>query len=538
MKFRSKCLLIIFASLILFWPRSIQAQENFVPISLSQLKINAILGNNGRLKVQENFVFSNRFVADFAWAINAKNISNLQIYRSDTKISKDQYKIRKVDNQILIYDLASPNLGDTWRIEYEQAAEFMPTENQYQLRFQPIKNPGINIDSLEVFLVFPQNVKANQVYLSHYAIHGVGKSGARVKNGAMYYYAKNLSPYSSFTCQVKFNKNLIKMATMVKIMTEIRLAGLDFWLAATIFLPSVIILSLLAMILIRRRSGGPEISDRVSDRPPNQMSPLLVGVLFRQKIGPAEIASQILDLANRGYLVISEKGDGYNIGEKKSFNDAQPFDRALSEELLKGHFKESLAGIEEQPEKVLFSEAVFKIYAKAYDQIAKLGYFVQGPRTILYRYQIFGILLFFLSALAVFISPAFVNPPYIVLVFTGSAIAALFIIALSSKMPMRTKKGRRALSDWLAFRRYLIRYPKQTTAAEAQREEFINYLPYAVVLCCEKEWANHFSRIPFNLPEWYLSYHEIGTLPKFTQRLYPMIEIITQTLMALKEPLI
>ena len=103
---------------------------------------------------------------------------------------------------------------------------------------------------------------------------------------------------------------------------------------------------------------------------------------------------------------------------------------------------------------------------------------------------------------------------------------------------MRTKKGRRALSDWLAFRRYLIRYPKQTTAAEAQREEFINYLPYAVVLGCEKEWANHFSRIPFNLPEWYLSYHEIGTLPKFTQRLYPMIEIITQTLMALKEPLI
>ncbi len=528
--------ILIFAFWIIKVPAS--AQEMPVPVSVANLDILVQVSEQGQLSISELFTFSEKPSGIFSWQINAEKISDLKIIRAGQQLSKSAYQVKKSQGQTKILGLSSLAPGEIWRIDYKQKGQFTPKKDSLEFRFQPIKNSGLSISHLNVSINFPKELNPQKTSQNLYAIHGVENPQSSFSGNTLSYSGSNFSPYSSFVCVADLEKDIVQVGLGTRILAALNLTGLNFWLAVAFGLPLITFVILFLMIYIRRKRENIRMPEKAITEPPSKMSPILVGVLFRQKISSREIAAEILDLAEKGYLVISEKPSGFNLGERKALEDLSSYDQALADELLKGHLKETLTSFEEQPQKELFSEAVSKIYNKAYQEIARLGLFILNPKTVAWRYKTFGIFLFFVSALAFFVAPGFVDPPYIVFAFFGAAFASLVIVGIAGSMPRRTKKGQQALADWLAFRKHLIEYPEKVGHSEIYREKFIKFLPYAVVLDCEKEWADHFAKVPFHLPDWYLSYSKITELPEFCKKFYPLIDTITKTILALKEPIL
>lgn len=331
----------------------------------------------------------------------------------------------------------------------------------------------------------------------------------------------------------------MRISPLSQFLAKLNLLGLNFWLGVVLALPLITFLIILIMVYIKRREENIKVPPIVINHRPRQLSAPLVGVLFRQKIGPREIAAAIIDLALKGYLIVNERGDGYSFGERKALAHLRPYQKAVADEILKGGLRESLSSLKEQPKQELFSKSVSEIYEDIYSEIVQLGYFVESPKSVTLKYKIFGILLFFLSVIGFFSSPLiFPNNLYLVFAFLGVVIASMVIINLSDTMPKRTKKGRSALEDWLGFRKYLIEYPEHVGFEQIQQDIFIKYLPYAVVLGVERQWADHFVNAPIQIPDWYNSFRTIKTLSQFTQGLYPMVDEICKVMVALKEPIL
>ncbi len=514
------------------------AQKMPVPVSVANLDIFAQVDEQGQLSISELFTFSEKPSGIFSWQINTEKISDLKIIRAGQQLSKSAYQVKKSQGQTKILGLSSLAAEEIWRVEYSQNGQFVPKKDSLEFRFQPIKNSGLSISHLNVSISFPKNLNSQKTSQNLYAIHGVENPQFSFSGNTLFYKGDNFSPYSSFVCVADLEKDIVQVGLGTRILAVLDLTGWDFWLAIAVSLPLITFVILFIMIWLKRKRENIRVPQKSISVPPSKMDPILVDALFRQKIGPGGLAAEILDLALRGYLVISEKPSGYSLGERKPLADLKSYDRALTDELLKGHLKETLTSFKEQPQKELFSEAVAKIYNQAYNEIARLGYFVINPKIVALKYKIFGIIFFFLSVMAFFIAPRFTDPPYIVFAFFGAALASFIIVGIAGSMPRRTKKGQSTLEDWLAFRKYLIEYPEKVGYSEIYQEAFVLFLPWAIALDCEKEWADHFTKVPFRLPDWYLSYSTISDLPQFTKRFYPLVETITKTILALKEPIL
>ncbi len=531
--------LLFYCLIFVFWlnPIPVRAQEIPIPAQVANLDIFVQVTKSGQLKVSQVFTLSDSISTDFSWTINSRQISNLTVYQGDQIIPRQGYQIKKNQDQIVISGLSAVTSGQVWKINFQQKGDFTPKKSVDEFRYQPISNSGANIGNLDVLITFPEKLDPAFTSQSLYAIHGVDQSQYSYSNNTLNYSAENLSPYSSFTAVAMIKKGLIKIPLSTKILAALNLVGFDYWLAIAVALPLITFVGLLIMVFLKRKRENIRVPENLIETPPSQMSPMLVGALFRQKIGPREIAAEILNLAIFGYLMIVEKYSGYSIGERKPLADLKSYEKSLSDELLKGHLKESLASLKEAPQKELFSEAVNNIYNQTYNEIARRGFFVVNPRTVFLRYKIFGMAFFFLSVLMFFIAPVFVDPPYIVLAFFSASLVSLMIIALAGSMPTRTRASQVELEKWLAFRKFLIEYRHLAGFAEIYQDQFIKYLPYAVVLDCERQWANHFAQAPFRVPDWYQPYYEIGSLPEFTKHSYPLIDTIAKTMLSLKEPI-
>jgi hypothetical protein len=530
---------IVFLISQIFVINPVKAQGALVS-EIQNLQINANVSNNGELNTTETFNFTDNLASSFWWIINSANIKNLEIYQNNQIIPKTNYQTKVVDNQTEILGLTNNNSQDTWQIKFVEKGGFTLNNNGIEFRYEPIKNPGFDIGSLNVNIKFNKTLDPQKTSQVLYAVHGVDNPKFNFQEDTLTYAGNNLSSYSSFTAVADLENGIVKIPLADQILKILNIGGFNFWVITTIALPVLVFLVLLIMLLIKRKRENIHTPENYLPHPPSNMDPILVGLLFRQRISAREITGEILSLAIKKYLMILQKYNGYTLGERQSTTSLESYDRALVDELLKGHLKETLANLKEQPQEELFSQAIYRVYNKAYESIAKLGYFVRNPKTVAITYKFYGMVLFFASVIAFFVTPFFVDPPYITFAFFGTAIASLIIIDLSSKMPYKTKVGQIALEDWLAFRKYLINYPDKPAFNEISQDKFIDYLPYAVVLDCEKEWADHFVSVPFKMPDWYTPYEysEITSLTEFTKSFYPLIDSISATMLSMKEPIL
>ena len=127
------------------------------------------------------------------------------------------------------------------------------------------------------------------------------------------------------------------------------------------------------------------------------------------------------------------------------------------------------------------------------------------------------------------------DPKFGLIFWVGGMASAAVMVKLSPYMPARTEEGNQELREWLEFREYLTD-KRPASGVEASQGKFEEFLPYAIVLGAEVDWAKRFMREPFSKPDWYDSAERTVTLNTFAGQLFPLIGYVAENLARSHEP--
>ncbi len=301
------------------------------------------------------------------------------------------------------------------------------------------------------------------------------------------------------------------------------LPGLIF----TFFFIGFFIFALLrfAIKLGRKRGAVPVIPKELKNvsiiaeyEPPKGMSPILVGTLLDRTVDMTDISSVIMDLAVRGYIKIRhtvkeipfwpDKKD-FELSKLKEGTDlVQPADKIIFELLFAGRSVVTLSEL--QTEKEGFQEAIKRLKKETEQVLYDEGYFSQEwkdaqkkkDQQFIVGFVVFGVLFVAYRMVADFVSPIFIGVLLIALVVG----MALYTNRRKSGS-MLTEKGLTALQKTLGFREFLrvteTDRMAMMQAPQSKPETFVKFLPYAMVLGVENEWAKKFEGLDMVAPSWY-----------------------------------
>jgi uncharacterized membrane protein YgcG len=247
--------------------------------------------------------------------------------------------------------------------------------------------------------------------------------------------------------------------------------------------------------------------------PPDRLTPAEVGTLVDESPDSRDITATLVDLAVRGYLRITERKAEHLLGLWSSldylFQRTKPrqdweglaaFERLLLEALFKdsegdevllssleNRFYTSLPGIRD----AMFNSLLTRKYYRQRPDRVKQGYLVGGIAV--------GMLLtIVLAALA----DRWGMAPLTAL--AAGLLSGVIVVGFGRIMPARTQQGARALEGVLGFEEFLTRVEGDRFDRIIKTPElFEKFLPYAMALGVEKNWARAFESIVMTAPAWY-----------------------------------
>ncbi|MDD5639550.1 MAG: DUF2207 domain-containing protein [Candidatus Pacebacteria bacterium] len=321
--------------------------------------------------------------------------------------------------------------------------------------------------------------------------------------------SENLDAGSGVTIAMSFNKGVIYEPTQSeKIIEFIK----DNWIVAIPFLV-FIFLFYWWFKYGRDPKGKGIIIAQYSPLP--ELSPLESKAVMDETVDTQKIASEIIFLAIKKYLIIektTEKKLGIFDSDDYVFKKLKEPDSNLTEfqnKLMVELFSDkdgkiiqeiALSSIKEHPQSMATfttSEGPNMIYQKLTDE----KYFPNNPQTVRISYIIAGCLITFFSFI-----PLVINPFFGWINIAAIAISGIMVIIFGLVMPRKTMKG-------VTAKEYMLGLQKYISVAEAERIKFHNapeknpkhfeeLLPYAIMFGLEKEWAKKFEGLNYN-PSWY-----------------------------------
>lgn len=369
------------------------------------------------------------------------------------------------------------------------------------------------------------------------AIHGVGDTSVNIKDSStIEYIANNVSAYATVTVVALLPAGAIKHPITNQIVQYLRGIEFNFWLILAILLPilTVIYMSLFLRYLYREKKV--DKPDREVSSPPMALPPAIVGALYHGTVGSREIAATLIDLARRRDIVILDRERGFAFSKNKFDNRLLGYEKILLSKIFRNNMTSDRIEIEKRINNHLYSKKISIVSAGIYAIATRLGYFKTNPRLVHAKYRLVGILAF-LIGLALFILSLRYHllSTYSSFLWLGMMVSALIVAFSASAIPLRTQIGSEALSNWLAFKKFLSN-PAPIPYSPTVGELFEAYLPFAIVLDCEVAWAKRFEEHNFVIPEWYLT-DKVGLgLDEFCLSLFPIISYVARSFAALREP--
>lgn len=237
--------------------------------------------------------------------------------------------------------------------------------------------------------------------------------------------------------------------------------------------------------------------------PPRGFSPASLRYIERMQYDDKVMTAAVVNLAVKGYLRIDSTGDDYSLRRLAS-EDNRPELAPGEKELLQGLFRDNDFVILDQENHVALGEArsehkrsLRKDYRNRYFQINGL---LNLP----------AVLVAFTTALVALTLGDGPTP----LVVAGIVLSLGVLVSFAIIMRRPTISGRKLLDEALGFKEYLeiaekdelnLRHPPEKTP-----ELFEKYLPFALALGVEQEWADRFAGVFAGLqggaayqPGWY-----------------------------------
>ncbi len=241
--------------------------------------------------------------------------------------------------------------------------------------------------------------------------------------------------------------------------------------------------------------------------PPQNVSPTLVGALIDEKIDNRDITAGIIHLAEQGYIKITRlektsifKSVDYELSIIKNLPTKEEGINGLISEVF--FTSNKLAGssikLSEIKKDKQIAKRITEFKKNVSEEMVTLGWYDKNPTTLKIKYTT---LAGGLMMLGFFIGDfAFVY--FISLILTGAVL-----MIFGWLMPKKTALGAEVKDHLLGFKEFLSvtdedRF-KFHNAPAKNPEQFMQYLPFAVAMNVEKQWAEQFKDIYIQNPDWY-----------------------------------
>lgn len=306
----------------------------------------------------------------------------------------------------------------------------------------------------------------------------------------------NFLPGHALTVVVGFPKNIIAAPS------ELQQAG---WFLADnwpLTMPFIVFAIMFALWWHKGREPKGRGVVVAQYEPPHKLSPIEIGTIVNQRIDKRDVSSIIIDLAVRGFInirYISEKftKDYEFIKKGDAKNLSLSFEKLCFKDMFGNATTKKLSSLRNK-----FYETTKEIKSDVYKTLTTKGYFEKNPYTIRIIYFIIGIAFGFVG-----VPLSGDNPNSAFFNLLAFWVAGIIVILFSFAMPRYTALGAQVKEEIEGFKLFLSVTEKERlkfhNAPAKKPELFEKYLPYAMALKVEKEWAEQFKDIYTEPPSWY-----------------------------------
>jgi len=380
-----------------------------------------------------------------------------------------------------------------------RAVNYFPDHDELYWNFTGDQWP-VPIESATVSVILPENAQENLQSKCFEGVFGTADECAAGASGNILGYKSTatISPGEGMTIVAGWPKGITPEPSFLQ---KIRDIAKDNW---TLFVPIIV------FVLMYRhwRKHGRDPKGRgtiiAQYEPPDKLAPAEVGTMVDGSADQKDVSSTIVDLAVNKFLKIKrteEKGFLGTTSTEYTFtklNDKEP-ERNFEKEVMKGIFgngkEKKLSDLKNK-----FYKTLSTVTGQLYENVTQKGYYAKNPNTV------FG-----LWVVAAIIGGAFMAVGFGMIqngwgVFSG-ILSGIIILIFGWLMPAVTKKGAEIKENILGFKDFLSITEKDRlkfhNAPEKNPQMFEKFLPYAMVLGVEKEWAKQFEGIYNQQPDWY-----------------------------------
>lgn len=405
-----------------------------------------------------------------------------------------------------------------------------------ELRLPVMDTTGIPYDKVQITVIFPADI-TSEVKTDFLAVHGVESTSTIVQNSStIVYTAKEVSSQAILTVVAKLPKGTISPTLDMRINQFINDIQNNVWIALAVVFPFLTIVFMILLLVYQHKRQKIDQPTEEITAPPMAIPPAIVGVLYGQKVGSRELAATLIDLAQRGDIVILDEERDFAFGKGRFDQRLLDYEKILLSKIFRKNLTSNRQEIERRINNHFYSKKISLVAAGIYSLATQLGYFKVNPQKYHNKYRLIGVFLFLLALAGFVMTLAFFSSPsYVVFLWIGMMGSSLIIAFTAGSLPIRTVIGQEVLSNWLSFRKFLSN-PNVVPFAQNNQEIFQRYLPYAVVMNCEAAWARRFSEHNFVMPEWFLTDKGNLGLEDFCLSLFPIVSYVGRNFAAIREP--
>jgi uncharacterized membrane protein YgcG len=243
--------------------------------------------------------------------------------------------------------------------------------------------------------------------------------------------------------------------------------------------------------------------------PPENVRPGQAGTLLDGVANPRDATGTIVDLAVRGYLRIEDAPfdrmtRDWRVVRLDKTGGLLDYEQILLDGLFEGATGTGAPATLLSGLSPAFAGTLRQAQDALYTDVAKRGWFTARPDRVRLIWLITGGALFITGAVATVVAAA---NSHLGLIPVPVALAGLVLIGCARWMPARTAKGTELARRLLGFRRYLTTQAAGQAHPAGQVDLLDDYLPYAIVFGCTKQWADVTGSLADAgpAPSWYRS---------------------------------
>lgn len=248
--------------------------------------------------------------------------------------------------------------------------------------------------------------------------------------------------------------------------------------------------------------------------PPEGMTPAELGTLVDNSSDMRDITATLVDLAVRGYVLIEEKKTDqlfglmsstdylFTLRKSPAGNDLRPHEQGLLRAIF-GVNPQPGAIVEMSSLKNRFYKHLPGIRSQIFERLIAGEHYLRRPDNVRKAYLIAGLLLGGLVGWG----GSFLNESMGMAgtsAIVAGVLTAAVICGFGLVMPVRTARGAQVLEHALGFEEFLERVEGDRFDRVVKTPElFEKYLPFAMALGVDQNWAKAFEDIYREPPEWF-----------------------------------